>query len=236
MEATPFFFTKEALELSWKDVYFLLAAVRTTVIATTASLFLGTILGFLLGLVATFRIPVINRLPYIFIEPLRNSPLVVQLFLLYYGVSMLTKVNFTAWQAAIITLGCNTAAFIAVVVRSSIEAIPRHQWESAYALGHSYVSAFVHIIFGQAFRIFIPPALNIYISQLHTSSLLSFIGFMEITHAGQVLTIRTLRPFMIWTVVLLLYFSVSYPLSLLARRLEKQFAFVTDVLSSHAEE
>jgi His/Glu/Gln/Arg/opine family amino acid ABC transporter permease subunit len=236
MEPTPFFFTEKALELSSRDILFILGAVKTTLLATSSSLLLGTVLGFALGLIATFRIPVVNRLPYIFIEPLRNSPLVVQLFLLYYGVSMLTKINFTAWQAAIITLSCNTAAFIAVVVRSSIEAIPKHQWESAYALGHSYVSAFVHIIFGQAFRIFIPPALNIYISQLHTSSLLSFIGFMEITHAGQVLTIRTLRPFMIWTVVLLLYFSISYPLSLLARLLEKRFAFVTDVLSAQNEE
>jgi His/Glu/Gln/Arg/opine family amino acid ABC transporter permease subunit len=231
MEGTPFFFTKEAMELSAKDWLFILAAARTTLIATASSLLLGSVLGFFLGLISTFRIPVVNKLPYLLIEPLRNSPLVVQLFLLYYGVSMLTKINFTAWQAAIITLGCNTAAFIAVVVRSSIEAIPPHQWESAYALGHSYASAFVHVIFGQAFRIFIPPALNIYISQLHTSSLLSFIGFMEITHAGQVLTIRTLRPFMIWTVVLLMYFSISYPMSLLARNLEKRFAFVTDVIS-----
>ncbi len=236
MDGAQLFFTPQAFELSAGDFLFMLKAAKTTIVATAASLLLGTLLGFALGLVATFKVPVVNKLPYVVIEPLRNSPLVVQLFLLYYGISMLLNINFNAWQAAIITLGFNTAAFIAVVVRSSIEAIPRHQWESAYALGHSYPSAFMHVIFGQAFRIFIPPALNIYISQLHTSSLLSFIGFMEITQAGKALTIRTLRPFMIWTIVLLLYFSISYPMSLLARNLEKRFAFVTDVISSGTEE
>jgi His/Glu/Gln/Arg/opine family amino acid ABC transporter permease subunit len=230
MESSQFFFTVQATELSYQDLIFMLRAAGTTLTATVTALLIGTLLGFILGMITTFKIPIVNKLPYIFIEPLRNSPLVVQLFLLFYGLPMLTKINFSRWQAAFITLGCNTAAFIAVIVHASVAAIPQHQWESAYALGHSYTSAFAHIIFGQAFRIFIPPALNIYISQLHTSSLLSFIGFMEITHAGQVLTIRTLRPFLIWTVVLMLYFSISYPLSILAKRLEKRFAFITDVL------
>ncbi len=218
------FYTQASLSLSLKDVPFLAGAVWTTVWVTGLSLLLGTILGFFLGLVSGLRMRFVNKLPLLFIEPLRNSPLLVQLFLVYFGIPMLTKHNPSQAGAAVFTLSLNTAAFIAVVVRASIEAIPKHQWESAYALGLGRTETFLSVIAPQALRIFLPPALGIYISQLQVSSMVSFIGLIDITKAGQVLTLRTFKPFLVWTIVLLLYFVITWPVSLWARHLERRLA------------
>jgi ABC-type amino acid transport system permease subunit len=99
------------------------------------------------------------------------------------------------------------------------------QWEAGYALGHGKISNFKNIIAPQVLRLLIPGAITLYINQLQVSSFVSLISLIDLTKAGHILTLRTMRPFLIYGIVFLLYFVISYPLSKLARRLEKKVAF-----------
>lgn len=211
--------------LTGNDAMQFLRAAGVTLYITIASLIIGSILGIILGIVRCSKNKVISALPLIIIEPLRNSPLVTQLFLIYYGLPMVSSIMLDPYPAAILAISLNTAAFMAVLVHNSISAIPQGQWETGLALGHSSASTFIHIIARQAFRLLIPQAITLYIGQLQCSSLVALIGIMDLTKLGQNLALRTLKPFMIYGIVFLIYYVLSSPLSKLAKDLEKKLSF-----------
>lgn len=211
--------------LTGNDAMQFLRATGVTLYITIISLLIGTILGVTFGMMRCSKNKVIKTLPLIVIEPLRNSPLVTQLFLIYYGLPMVCGIMLDAFPAAILTLSLNTAAFMAVQVQSSINAIPEAQWEAGLALGHSRTSTFIHIIARQAMRILVPQAITLYISQLQCSSLVALIGIMDLTKLGSNLALRTLKPFVVYGIVFLIYFVISTPLSKLAKSLEKKLSF-----------
>lgn len=215
----------EYANLTGNDAMQFLRATGVTLYITIISLLIGTVLGVTFGIMRCSKNKVIKTLPLIVIEPLRNSPLVTQLFLIYYGLPMVCGIMLDAFPAAILTLSLNTAAFMAVQVQSSITAIPEAQWEAGLALGHSRTSTFIHIIARQAMRILVPQAITLYISQLQCSSLVALIGIMDLTKLGSNLALRTLKPFVVYGIVFLIYFVISTPLSKLAKNLEKKLSF-----------
>ncbi len=211
--------------LTGNDAMQFLRAAGVTLYITIVSLLIGSILGIALGIVRCSKNKAVSALPLILIEPLRNSPLVTQLFLIYYGLPMVSSIMLDPYPAAILAISLNTAAFMAVLVHNSISAIPQGQWEAGLALGHSSASTFIHVIARQAFWLLIPQAITLYISQLQCSSLVALIGIMDLTKLGQNLALRTLKPFMIYGIVFLIYYILSSPLSKLARDLEKKLSF-----------
>jgi His/Glu/Gln/Arg/opine family amino acid ABC transporter permease subunit len=213
------------LSLTANDGVFFLKATLTTLWLTLSAIACGTIIGFLMGILRCSRNKIASSAPLVIMEPLRNSPLVTQLFLLYYGLPMISSVVLDAYTSAFIALALNTSAFMAVLVHSSIKAVPRSQWEAAYALGLGKISAFTYVIGRQALRILIPPAITLYIGQLQVSSVVSLISLIDLTKAGEVLTLRTMKPFLVWAIVFGIYFVISYPLSKLSRYLEKRIDF-----------
>jgi His/Glu/Gln/Arg/opine family amino acid ABC transporter permease subunit len=211
--------------LTLNDGLYLLKSTGVTLALTLSSIICGTIIGFALGLVRCSKNKYASAAPLILIEPLRNSPLVTQLFLLYFGLPMISSIVLDAYPAAFITLTLNTSAFMAVLVHSSIKAVPQAQWEAAYALGHGKVSTFVYVINRQALRLLIPPAITLFIGQLQCSSIVSLIGLTDLTRVGEILTLRTLKPFLVWAIVFGIYFVISFPLSKVSRYLEKRIDF-----------
>lgn len=211
--------------LTGNDAMQFLRATGVTLYITIVSLLIGTILGILLGLIRCSKNKAVSALPLIFIEPLRNSPLVVQIFLLYYGLPVVSNIILDAYPAAILALSLNTAAFMAVLVHNSISAIPEGMWEAGLALGHSWISTFIYIIVKQALRLLVPQAITLYISQLQCSSLVALIGIMDLSKLGQNLALRTLKPFSVYAIVFLIYYIISSPLSRLAKSLEKKLSF-----------
>lgn len=207
------------------DIQTFLEACGVTLFVTLISLILGTLLGTALGIVRCSKNKVISFLPLIIMEPLRNSPLVVQLFLVYYGLPMVFGILLDAYPAAVLTLSLNTAAFFAVLVHNSITAIPVSQWEAGYALGHGKVSTFVNVIARQAMRLLIPQAITLYIGQLQCSSMISLISLQDICRIGQLVSVRTMQPFLVWGIVFALYYVISFPLARLANYLEKRVNF-----------
>ncbi len=211
--------------LTWNDAMQFVRATGVTLSVTLLSIAIGTVIGIGLGLIRCSKNKVIGMLPLIVIEPLRNSPLVTQLFLIFYGLPMVTRIMFAPFTAAVIALSLNTAAFFAVLVHNSVKAIPALQWECGLALGHSRTSVFIHIIARQAFRLLIPQAITLYINQLQCSSLVALISLMDITKTGEIIALRTLMTFAVWGIVFVLYYALSFPLSRVAVRLEKKFSF-----------
>ncbi len=208
----------------WSDMVLIFKSAGMTIEVTLISLAFGTLLGIILGVQRCSKNRILKSLPLIIMEPLRNSPLIVQLFLVYYGLPSL-GLNIKAMPSALITLSLNTAAFFAVLVHSSIISIPNSQWEAGYALGFNKFQIYINIIAKQAFRLLIPQAITLYISQLQCSSLISFVSLKDLTKAGQIVAQKTLLPFLIYAIVAALYFAMSYPLARLARYLEKRTNF-----------
>lgn len=212
-------------QLTWNDAFQFLNGIGTTLSITLVSITIGTAIGIVLGLICTSKNKIIAALPHIYIEPLRNSPLITQLFLIYYGLPMVSGIYLKPFAAGVLSLSLNTGAFFAVLVSTSIKAVPAAQWEAGYALGHSKNSVFTRIISRQAIRILIPQAITLYINQLQCSSFVSIIGLIDLTKTGVSITQRTLMPFAIWGIVFALYYVISFPLSKLAQYLEKRVDF-----------
>jgi His/Glu/Gln/Arg/opine family amino acid ABC transporter permease subunit len=206
--------------LTGYDVQLLLKGMGTTILITLLAIAIGLAFGFVIGLIRSMRIPVVSKLLLIYIEPIRNSPLVAQLFFAYYGIAMVTNFSPSAFQAAVWTLGINTSAFAAVIVNASIRSVDKGQWEAAYSLGLTYWQTFRLVVVQQAIRVFIPSFVGLCVNQLQVSSLVSLIGFVDLTRVGYMLTLRTYRPFLIWSIVAVLYFVISYPISRFARYAE----------------
>jgi His/Glu/Gln/Arg/opine family amino acid ABC transporter permease subunit len=213
------------LKLTPNDAFFFLRATGVTLGITLISITIGTVLGILFGIIRCSKIKLVSALPLIYIEPFRNSPLVVQLFLIYFGLPVVSNIIFSDVTAAIITLSLNTGAFFAVLVHNSIKSIPNAQWEAGYALGHSKLSVFIHIITPQSLRLLLPMAITLYINQLQCSSMVSLISMIDLCRTGQILSLRTFRPFLIWGIVFAIYFAISFPLAKLAHRIEKRIDF-----------
>lgn len=213
------------LKLTAYDAVFLLEATGTSLWITLVSISIGTAIGVVMGILRNSRNKLVSAIPLIYIEPLRNSPLITQLFLVYYGLPVVSGIVLDSNTAAIITLSLNTGAFFSVLMHNSIKAIPGAQWEAGLALGHSRLSVFINFIVPQVMRLLVPQAITLYINQLQCSSFVSLIGLIDLTKAGNILNLRTMRPFLIWTIMFAIYFIISYPLSQLAKKLEQKVAF-----------
>jgi polar amino acid transport system substrate-binding protein len=192
-----------------------------TVFLSVVSMALAIVLGIFITLTRLYGTAPLKVVAVSYVEIYRGTPLLIQLFILYYGLPNIGIV-LSPLAAAIIGLGMNYAAYEAEVYRAGMEAVPRGQMEAALSLGMPRTLAFRRIIFPQAFRISLPAVTNDFIALFKDSSIVSVIAMVELTKTYGILAATTLRYFELGMVVAILYFGMSYPLSILARRLEKK--------------
>ncbi len=202
--------------LTWNDATLLLNGLGITLIVFALSFVFGTLIGFALAMIRERRVPAISQLAIIYVELFRNSPLLVQLFLIFFGLPSVLGVNLTPMTAGLITLSINTGAFMAVIIQAAIEEVPRGQWEASRAFGLSYWQTMGYVVLPQAVRAMIPPTVSLAVGQLQVSSLISIIGVTDFTKVGNILNLRTQAPYLIWSIVGIGYFVISKPLSMLA--------------------
>jgi glutamine transport system permease protein len=202
--------------LNWNDGLLLLKGLGMTLFIFTISFAIGILIGFCLAIIRERRVPVAAQLAVAYVELFRNSPLLVQLFLVFFGAPSVFGISFTPLEAGLITLSINTGAFMTVIIQSAIEEVPRGQWEAARAYGLGYFATMRHVVLPQAIRAMIPPTVSLAVGQLQVSSLVSIIGVVDLTKIGTNLNLRTIAPFKIWPIVAVGYFIVSKPLSMLA--------------------
>ena len=198
----------------------LLKGAGITLFISSTSMLFAIALGLVLTLARLYGSAPFNGLATAYIEIYRGTPLLIQLYILYYGLPNI-GISLSPFAAAFLGLGMNYAAYEAELYRAGISAIPRGQTEAALSLGMTQGMAIRRIILPQAFRIALPGVTNDFIALFKDSSLVSIIAMVELTKTYTILAASTLRFFELGLIAAVLYFIMSYPLSLLARRLEE---------------
>ncbi|MBN9310051.1 MAG: amino acid ABC transporter permease [Devosia sp.] len=204
------------------DLVLLAQGLGVTVGLFLATTLIGLFLGALWGVIRFYRTPVLTQFITFVAEILKNSPVLVQLFLVFFGFPAFFKLNMTPVNAAVITLSLNTAAFVYVIAVSSIESIGRDQVEAARVFGLTRWQVLRHVIAPQALAFSIGPLTALLVNQLQVTSLISVIGVMDLAKIGANLNLRTLQPFIVWTVVGVLYYLAAKLVATLGARLEKR--------------
>ncbi|HBF58146.1 MAG TPA: nickel transporter [Exiguobacterium sp.] len=188
---------------------------------------IAVIVGFLIGLVvALMRLSpskILNGIAIIYIDVIRGTPFIVQLFFIYFGLNSLEWLSMDRMYAGILTVAINAGAYFAEIIRAGIQSIDKGQTEAARSLGMTGRQTMVQIILPQAFRRMLPTITNQSIISLKDTSLLSIIGIADLTQQGQVQQSTTFEPFIVWSVVGLMYFVIIYLLSFVAKFLERRF-------------
>lgn len=198
----------------------LLKGAVLTVEITLISLTFGVIAGTLLALARLSPIKPLSWLATIYIELIRGTPLLVQIFLIYFGLPQITGINLDPFPAGAIAFSLNSAAYVAEIMRSGIQGVPRGQTEASLSLGFSPRDTMCYIVLPQAFRRVLPPLVNEALNLLKNTSLLSAISLVELTRAGQIVASRTYKPFEMYLAIALIYLVMTLVLTLLANYLE----------------
>ncbi|MBI6545861.1 MAG: ABC transporter permease subunit [Cyanobacteria bacterium NC_groundwater_1444_Ag_S-0.65um_54_12] len=202
----------------------LVTGVSWTVILTGLGLFFGIPLGLLVGLLRIAPVPWLSHSLAIWVEATRGTPLLVQIFTIYYVLPSL-GISLVAFPAAVLALALNAGAYISEIFRAGILSIPQGQMEAARSLGLSWPNAMQTVIVPQALKRVVPPLSNEAIALLKDSSLVMVMGMTELTRRGQEMTSATADPLAIWPAVALCYLLLTLPLTALARYLEKRWSY-----------
>ena len=203
----------------------LLKGAGVTLLLTVLSFSFGLLGGTALAMVLQAPWAFAHRLCRIYIDFFRGTPMLVQLFLIYFGLpallqSMELPFTINRLAAAVIALSLNVAAYLAETLRSGIESIDRGQWEAADALGFSPVERMRCIVAPQAIRRILPPLANEFITLIKDTSLAAVIGFDELFRQGQLMVATSYRAFEIYIAVALVYLVMTTTASILFKRLE----------------
>lgn len=200
----------------------LLLGAGVTVKITSLSVALGVIIGLFVGIARISSIKPIRYLAAVYVDFFRGTPLLVQIFLIYFALPLITGQRVDPYVAAISACGINSGAYIAEIFRAGIQAIDAGQMEAARSLGMTWVQAMRYIIVPQAFRQVVPPLGNEFIAMLKDSSLVSVIGFEELTRRGQLIIAKTYGSLEIWISVAIIYLAMTLTISRLVAYLEKR--------------
>nr|WP_145545055.1 amino acid ABC transporter permease [Variovorax boronicumulans] len=207
----------------WPEFLFIVEAAKWTLALSAIAFVGGVMLGLLVALARTAEHRGAQFLATGFIQVFQGTPLLLQLFLIFFGFPVL-GLDINPWVAAGIALTLNTAAFLAEIWRGCIQAVPGGQKEAALALNLSYVDRMRFVILPQAFKIALPPTVGYLVQVIKGTSLAAIIGFAEVTRAGQIINNATFQPLHVFTTVAAVYFVICWPLSLLAARMEQRRA------------
>lgn len=202
------------------DLIVLLSGISVSLKVFLISSLFGGVLGLSLALFRHYKFPLLSQLSVFVSEFLKNSPVLVQLFLIYFGLPIFLSMDMSAELAATITLTGNTAAFVSVIIVTAMAAVDKGQIESARSFGISEMVILKKLITPQALLVAIAPLVGLAVNQLQVTSLVSVIGVMDITKVGAILNQRTWQPFIVWPVIGLTYFAMSLIISILGRKLE----------------
>ena len=207
----------EVLENYWT---WLAKGLWITVYISIISMFFALIIGLIISICRLSKIKVLVIFSQSYIEIFRGIPLFVFIIWLYYGLAMVSGINFEPVTAGIICLSMQHGGYLAEIYRAGIQAVSRGQWEVSFSLGLSIINTFARIIFPQAVKIIIPPTANMFIGLFKDSALVSIIGVNELMRQSQIATSLTFRPFEFYTVTAIIYIVLTLFLSQLAKLLE----------------
>ncbi|MGV0815168.1 amino acid ABC transporter permease [Mycolicibacterium boenickei] len=204
------------LSLIWQG------ALVTVQICLLSVLF-GGALGIAIGLMSTAPVRALRWIATLYVAIIRGIPVLLIIFFVYFGIPLLAPgSSLSEYWAAVIALSVFASAYIGELVRGSIQAVPRGQFEAAEALGMSYAQRMRWVILPQGARIIVPPGVGFLVVLIKDSSLVAVIGLIDMTRAGNVVSSLTADPITTYLIVGAGYFVICYALSALGRRYERR--------------
>lgn len=210
-------------EVIWKTRWLLLDSFATTLMLSAMAIGVGIVVGGLVAALRTLNIGILNFFIRIYVEVFRGTPLLMQLFFVYFGLPLLGY-DIDRFWAAFIAIGLYTAAYVAEAVRGGIEAVPKGQVDAALALGLTFRQRLVHIVAPQALRIALPALVGVFVGVVKDTSLATVIGYNELMRRGLELTLQHGHAFYFFFVLGLAYFIICFPISKLSEWLERRLA------------
>ncbi|MEA4972735.1 putative glutamine ABC transporter permease protein GlnM [bioreactor metagenome] len=206
----------------------LLESLGQTMLLTLLSLIFAFIIGLVFGLMNVSKNKVLNFIGTVYVDAIRGVPLIVLAYFIYFGIPAGIKATgivgfkLSALQAGTIALSMNAGAYMAEIFRAGIQSVDKGQMEAARSLGLGYGKAMQKVILPQAIRTMVPSIINQFIISLKDTSILSVIGFPELTKAGNIIVGNTFKVLQVWGVVAIMYMIVITILSKVAKRIERR--------------
>ncbi|RYE45911.1 MAG: amino acid ABC transporter permease [Hyphomicrobiales bacterium] len=203
------------------ELMFLIMATRWTILLALIAFAGGGVIGLIVAALRVAPIPPLRWLAAGYIQFFMGTPILIQLFMAYYGSSLL-GFRPDPWAAAAVTFSLNGGAFFGEIFRGSIDAVPKGQWEAATALGFRFLPTLRLVILPQAVRLMLPPTVGFMVQIVKTTSVASLIGLTELARAATQVNTVTFQPVLVFGTVSLIYFMLCWPLSLYAGYLERK--------------
>ena len=200
----------------------LLIGAGVTIQITVLSMAIGFVIGLIVGVARISNLRLLRMLAEVYVEFFRGTPLLVQIFLFYFALPVITGQRIDPFIAAISACGINSGAYVAEIFRAGIQSIDEGQMEAGRSLGMTWLQTMRYIIVPQAFKRVIPPLGNEFIAMLKDSSLVSVIGFEELTRRGQLIIAKTYGSFEIWMSVAVIYLVMTLTISRFVAYLERR--------------
>ena len=213
------------IEAVLKSLPYLLGGLKVTLYLSAISATLGTLLGFILGILAVVGSRPVKAAIAAYVFIIRGIPLLVQIFFIFFALPF-SGIHVPPVVAAIVSFSIYVGALITEIVRGAIESIPKGQTEAARAIGMRRWTIMREVILPQAIRYTLPPMASTFAMLIKGTALASLLGIGELLRSGREIMARTLASFEIMATVLIIYFIVTYPLAWLSVWLEKRFAYV----------
>ena len=206
----------------------LLGGLLVTARIALISIVIGSVLGIMLGLIRTSKSKIIRFVCRLYLEVFRIIPILVWLFIVYFGVTNMLNIHLSGELVALIIFSLWGAAEMSDIVRGALESLPKHQIESGLALGLSFWGLYRYVLIPQAIRRLQPGAINLSTRMVKTTSLVVMIGVIDVVKVGQQIIERSILKtptvsFWIYGLIFILYFIVCYPLSKLSKILETKW-------------
>ena len=210
--------------LIWNSLPLLLAGAGVTIEITAIAVGLGFVFGLITSVCRLSGVKILNILAVCYVNIIRGTPLLVQIFLIYFALPMIIGERINPFVAAVAACSVNSGAYVAEIFRAGIQSVDKGQMEAGRSLGLSWMQTMRYIILPQAFKHVIPPLGNEFISMTKETSLVSVIGFEELTRRGQLIIAKTYGSFEIWLTVAVIYLVMTFTIAQLVSYLERRFA------------
>ncbi|MEN2768261.1 amino acid ABC transporter permease [Ornithinibacillus xuwenensis] len=210
-------------ELAWESLPFLLEGVPMTISLAIIGMVIGLILGFFIALARGSNTILLRWPSRLYISFMRSTPIIAFLFLIYFGLPII-GIKLTAFVAASIAFGLNSAGYIAEIYRAALLSVDKGQWEAAKALNIGYWKTMRKIILPQAIRIAIPPLANVFLSVMLGTSLAAIITVPELFQKAQIVAGRTFDAMTMYITIMLIYWPIGIAINFLQERLEARYS------------
>jgi polar amino acid transport system permease protein len=208
------------------ELLFLLQGLKWTIILSVVAFVGGIASGLIVALARTSESRVLQHVTAGYIALFQGTPLLMQLFVVYYALA-LAGLSLEAWQAVAIGFTLHASAYLGEIWRGSIQAVPRGQIEAAKALSLGYIWRMKDVVLPQAIRISLPATIGFLVQLIKGTSLASIVGFTELARAGSIVSNQTFKPLLVFGVVGVMYLAICWPLSLYGTQLERRLAVST---------